>query len=97
MWIATKYSSKPTSPSKTRAEQPANALAKHPAALDEGIEAFEKIACNSESAASYLETQVKRIAEYIAKLTNVPADEMEAMKKMLAQTAAQLKSNEEEA
>jgi uncharacterized coiled-coil protein SlyX len=47
----------------------ANALSKHLAALDEEIEAFEKIVTNSESAASYLEAQVKKIADYIAKLT----------------------------
>jgi hypothetical protein len=70
---------------------------KHLAALGEEIEAFEKIATNNESAAKYLETQVKKIADYIATLTNVPTEEMEAMKKMLAETAAQLKSNEEEA
>ena len=63
----------------------ANALVKHLAALDEEIEAFENIVSNSESAASYLETQVKRIAEYIAKLTNVPSSEMEAMRKILAE------------
>jgi hypothetical protein len=74
-----------------------NALSKHLAALDEEIEAFEKIVSNGESAAGYLEAQVNKIAEHIAKLTNVPADQMEAMKKMLAETAAQLKSNEEEA
>jgi hypothetical protein len=38
---------------------------KHLAALDEEIEAFEKIVTNNESAASYLETQVKKIAKYI--------------------------------
>ena len=74
-----------------------NALVKHLAALDEEIEAFEKIVTNNESAASYLETQVKKIADYIATLTNVPTNEMEDMKKMMAETAAQLKSNEEEA
>ena len=48
---------------------------KHLAALDEEIEAYVKIEANSESAAKYLEAQVKKIADYIAKLTNVPSYE----------------------
>jgi hypothetical protein len=74
-----------------------NALVKHLAALDEEIVAYEKIVENSESAASYLEAQVKKIAEHIAKLSNVPPSEMEIMMKMLAETAAKMKSHEEEA
>jgi hypothetical protein len=73
-----------------------NALMKHLAALDEEIEAFEKIVTSSESAAKYLEGQVKKIADHLAALTNVPKDEMEAMKKMLAETAAQMKRNKDE-
>ena len=57
----------------------ANALMKQLAALDEEIEAYVKIVANSGSAAKYLEAQVKKIADYIAKLTNVSSNEMEAM------------------
>jgi hypothetical protein len=53
----------------------ANALMKQLAALDEEIEAYVKIVANSGSAAKYLEAQVKKIADYIAKLTNVPSNE----------------------
>ena len=64
-----------------------NVLVRHLAALDEEIEAYEKIVENSETAASYLDAQVKKIAEQIAKLTNVPPNEMQIMMKMLADTA----------
>jgi hypothetical protein len=74
-----------------------NALVKHLAALDEEIEAYEKVVENSETAASYLEAQVKKIAEQIAKLSNVPPNEMQIMMKMLADTAEKMKGHEEEA
>jgi hypothetical protein len=53
-----------------------NALMKHLTALDEEIAAFERIVTNNESAARYLETQVKKIVDYMATLTNVPTPEM---------------------
>jgi hypothetical protein len=70
---------------------------KHLAAPDEEIEAYEKVVENSDSAASYLGSQVKKIEEQITKLTNVPENQMQIMMKMLADTAEKIKGHEKEA
>ena len=70
---------------------------KHLKALDEEIEAYDKIVKNNEQAANYLGVQVKTISEHISKLKNVPEDQMQAMQKILADTEKKMKEQEEEA
>jgi len=74
-----------------------DALVKHLKALDEEIEAYDKIVKNNEQAANYLGVQVKTISEHISQLKNAPADQMQAMQKILADTEKKMKEQEEEA
>ena len=74
-----------------------NALMKHLTTLDEEIEKFEKIVASNVNASKYLEAQVKAIASHLAKLTNAPQKEMEAIQKLLAETAAKMAVHDEEA